>query len=349
MMTVRVVIPVWLARLRVVVDSGIHWSPVDRLLLWALEQEPRTPTALAEAAVLPPRLVNEIVFKLMRFGWAELVPDGRAVRPTMAGLRALHVPDGLPSIAWPDERSVRAVIEPTEGMVFAGGEVLVRHANDLKELENDHDLRKIEIAGAVALPGVEELDAVAQACLLNPDEDYVRILPERSRVDPRYVIATVHGKEIEGLPEDAPGALIDLVRSAAQAPAGKTKIAARQVRAANGGREAVTGVALTPRDTVLDGADHRELIGAILRKAAHRVVVHSTFLTLKGFEVLREDFRAAVAQGAGSISCMARTRMIRRARRVGRRPERSRKRFARTPNCGLASRCMCARPSRTQS
>ena len=33
---VRVAVPVKLARLRVWVDKGRHWSGVDRLVLWAL-------------------------------------------------------------------------------------------------------------------------------------------------------------------------------------------------------------------------------------------------------------------------------------------------------------------------
>jgi hypothetical protein len=296
-MTARVAIPVLLARLRLVVDVGTHWNPVDRLILWALHEAPRPPSALADEVDLPPRLVNEMVFKLMQFGWAELSEDRRAVQVTAAGIRALHVPDGLPSIAWPDERSVRAVIEPIEGGVFPGGEVRVYHANDLKELEKEHALRRIELSTPMGQPRVEELDAVARACLLNPDEDYVRIVPERSRVSPRFLVVTVHGKEVEGLPADAPAGLVTAIRDAAESPSGEPHVTTGHARRVSE-RPVVRGVAFKSEDVLLDGADHRSLISHILRKAAHRVVVHSTFLSLTGFEALQEDFRAAARKGA---------------------------------------------------
>jgi cardiolipin synthase A/B len=297
-MTVRVAIPVFLARLRVVVDVGIHWNALDRLLLWALRQAPRTATALANEVDLPPRLVNEMVFKLMRFGWVEMAPDGLAFRATVAGDRALHVPDGLPSIAWPDRRTVRAIIEPVAGRVFPAGEVWVRHRNDVKEIAKEHDLRELVLAKETPHPTLQELDAAAQACLLNADEEFVRILPERSRTDKRFLVVTVHDEEVDGLPADAPTGLMDAVRNAARRSGKDKRIEVKRMPAEAGLRPVATDVAMSSADVVLDGGAHRELIGAILRGAHHRVVLHSTFLSLKGFEALRQDLRAAVNNGA---------------------------------------------------
>lgn len=55
-MTVRVAVPLRIARMRVWVDKGNDWSAVDRLILWALTREPRTSIDLAEITNVPARL-----------------------------------------------------------------------------------------------------------------------------------------------------------------------------------------------------------------------------------------------------------------------------------------------------
>ena len=282
--------------MRVVVDQGIHWNPIDWMLLWALHKEPSTPSALADEIDLPRRIVSEMIWKLMRFGWVEMTADRTAFRATIAGIRALHVPDGLPSLVWPDQRTVRAVIEPTQGRAFPNSEVIVRHENDVRALEKEHEIRWLSADG-IALPNFEELGYAAQACLQSSDEEFVRIISERSKADHRYVIVTVHGKECHGFPENAPDLLFDVVRRAAKQKGRDTVPLPRQLPPSRP-KPAVEGIAIDDADILLDGAAHREALGEILRASRDRVVLHSTFLDVKGFEGLRDDLRTAVRQGA---------------------------------------------------
>jgi cardiolipin synthase A/B len=89
--TVRVAIPMKLARLRAWVDKGRYWSAIDRLILWALLERPQTSQQLSTKANLPRRLINEIILRLMRVGWVELAatPSGVAFRGTAAGEEAV--------------------------------------------------------------------------------------------------------------------------------------------------------------------------------------------------------------------------------------------------------------------
>lgn len=295
-MTIRVAVPVVLARLRVVVDQGVHWSPIERLLLWALAEKPLTPSQLADEINLPLRIVSEMIWKLMRFGWVEVIPDGTAFQPTMAGVRALHVPDGLPSLVWPEQRTVRAIIEPTQGRAFPTSDVIVRHESDVRAMAQEHEIRWLRSKDK-ALPGYEELGLAAQACLRSSDEEFVRIIPERSKADPRFVIVTVHGNEYHGLPDGAPATLIDTVREAAEQKAGGTVSVARQIEVASV-RPSIDDMTIGDEDILLDGSAHRDKISEILRAACHRVILHSTFLSLKGFEGLQDDLRVAARQGA---------------------------------------------------
>lgn len=295
-MTIRVAVPVILARMRVVVNQGIHWNTIDWMLLWALHKAPSTPSALAVEIDLPRRVVSEMIWKLMRFGWVETTADGTAFRATMAGIRALHVPDGLPSLVWPEQRTVRAVIEPTQGRAFPNSDVIVRHENDVRSLEKDHEIRWLSARG-IALPNFEELGYAAQACLQNSDEEFVRIISERSKADHRYVVVTVHDKECHGLPANAPALLFDTVRKAAVQKQNDAISLPRHLPPPCP-RPAVEGIAIDDSDILLDGEAHRKALGEILRTSRDRIVLHSTFLDMKGFERLRDDLRVAVRQGA---------------------------------------------------
>lgn len=295
-MTIRVAVPVILARMRVVVDQGIHWNPIDRMLLWALRDAPMTPSTLAAEMDLPRPIVNEMIWKLMRFGWIEMTADRTAFCATMAGDRALHWEGGLPSLVWPDQRTVRAVIEPTQGRAFPSSEVIVRHENDVRVLEKEHEVRWLSADG-IALPSFEELGYAAQACLQNADEEFVRIISERSKADHRYIVVTVHGGECHGLPEHAPDLLFDAVRVAA-AQRGSSTVPLQRQLAPPRPRRAVEGIAVDHADILLDGAVHREVLGEILRASRDRIILHSTFVDVKAFDGLRDDLRMAVRQGA---------------------------------------------------
>src|SRR3954465_11527936 len=112
--TIRVAIQVKLARLRVWVDKGRHWSGADRLVLWALSTRPRTATELAHEGGIPARLINEIILRLMRFCWVELAaaPKGAAFRATRAGREVVEEFETLPPVTKRTARRISFVLEP---------------------------------------------------------------------------------------------------------------------------------------------------------------------------------------------------------------------------------------------
>jgi hypothetical protein len=111
---VRVAVPVKLARLRVWVDKGRHWSGVDRLVLWALSVEPCTAGELAKVARIPSRLITEIVLRMMRFGWIEFAaaPKGAAFRATEAGREVVETFETLPPVTRRTSRRISFAMEP---------------------------------------------------------------------------------------------------------------------------------------------------------------------------------------------------------------------------------------------
>ena len=295
-MTVRVAVPVVSARIRVHVDVGIHWSPVDRLILWALSQTPRTATQLAKEANLPPRLVNDIIAKLMLFGWTEVAPDRFAFRATTAGTRVLHVPDGLPSLADPQSRIVRATFEPFELQVFTGSEVWTRSKRDIEAIAQDHEVRWLELAGPRPPLRFETLAAGAQKCL-REDEEFLNMSSDGFELFDSYLLVAAHHDQLEGLPASAPAKLVEAVRAVtAEKERRLFAIAARSDCPSP--TVMIDDVVLDETDIITDGPRHRELLSEILNAASHRVIIHSTFLNAKLFPGVQKDLRAAALNGA---------------------------------------------------
>ena len=296
-MTVWIAVPVTLARLQAVVDAGIHWNALDRLVLWALKEQPQYAADLAAQLSLPARLLNEIVVKLMRFGWAEMQPDTLAFRASLAGQRVLHVEGGLPSLEREEPRGVRVVIEPVEAKVFPASDVpRLRHKNDVEEIARAHDVRWLAVAKPLPTR-FDHLADAAQRCLRS-EEEFLRLNPERCDAVQRFILAAVHGDTIEGLPDAAPKALRDQVLALAQAP--NTKVPAQIVPSAPTAalRSTVRNVEIADSDILFDGAAHRELFTRVVRLARRRVIIHSTFLAADGFARVLEDLRAAGRNGA---------------------------------------------------
>src|SRR5262249_43258494 len=131
-----------------------------------------------------------------------------------AGIRVLHVPDGLPSLSDPQPRIVRATFEPFELQVFTGGEVYTRRKRDIEAIAQDHDVRWIDLPGARPALRFETLAAGAQKCL-REDEEFLRMSPDGIELFERFLLVHVHDHQLEGLPASAPARLIEAVRAVA--------------------------------------------------------------------------------------------------------------------------------------
>lgn len=295
-MMVWVAVPVTLCRLQAVVDAGVHWNAVDRLVLWALQEEPQSPADLAAQLGVPTRLMNEIVVKLMRFGWVEMQPDTLTFRASLAGQRALYVEGGLPSLEREEPRGVRVVIEPVEGKVFPAAEVRLRHKNDVDEIARGHDVRRLT-ANKEPVARFEDLGEAAQSCLRS-EEEFVRLVPERCEAVSRWILVSVNGDDIEGLPAAAPKRLVEQVIALAKAKGTRSYVPIVRSTPSAALRSAVVNVNVADGDVLLDGDSHRELFGRVVRRARHRVVIHSTFLSADGFARLQDDLRVAGRNGA---------------------------------------------------
>lgn len=300
---VRVVVPVKLARLRVWVDKGRHWSGADRLVLWALSVQPRTATDLAAEACLPARLINEIVLRMMRFGWVELAatPKGAAFRATRVGREAFQHFEVLPPVTKRTARRVSFVLEPTEWRAFGLRDLKPYRPREVDSIAREHDVRRMFVDGGWEQMSTQDIYSAAEQ-VLPDDEELSTVDFNASNADDQFALFTVLNGVVKGMPPDPPNDLVELVKHAASERSPGEPVRIKSSRRASKALESPTDTAialpaLNPADIVLSGPDHRELLLDILRRARARFVMHSTFLREAAFLELQDEFRRAAKRG----------------------------------------------------
>lgn len=304
-MTVRIAIPVKVARLRVWVDRGKHWTAVDHLVLWALATRPRSSHELAAEMRIPARIVNEIILNLMRVGWVELAAtkEGLAFHATNDGMEVAADPDALPTIVRQAARRLSFLIEPFTLRAFTLRDLPYYRPGQIADIAREHDVRRVAIDSAEQWSlSLFRLSAAAEEILseLAKGETLLNVHPAGSTVYDGYSLFTVANGNIKGLPDHAPGELITAIKKAAKSKTPGTTLKTRPTRLVQSAAIAPTLKlsAIDRNDIFLTGEDHKAALIGVLRSARYHVIIHSTFLRCAAFDDLYEPFKQAARRGA---------------------------------------------------
>lgn len=297
---IRVAVPVKVARLRVWVDKGRHWSGVDRLVLWALATKPSTASDLAKSACIPARLVTEIVLRMMRFGWIELAAasTGASFRATEAGREVVEAFETLPPVTQRVSRRVSFAMEPFKWAAYGLRDLKPYREKDIEAFQREHDVRRLVIDGGWERLSSLELYAATDQ-VLDDDEELSSIDYSASNTLDQFALFTVIGEAIKGLPPDPAPQLVEAVLSAAKRSRSAKSIAIKPPRRSTG--PATHNIArpaqIALEDIVLSGKDHRDRLIEVLRQARSRFILHSTFLREDVFGELQGEFGKAAKRG----------------------------------------------------
>jgi phosphatidylserine/phosphatidylglycerophosphate/cardiolipin synthase-like enzyme len=143
------------------------------------------------------------------------------------------------------------------------------------------------------------------ATLFEDDEKFLGIEPSAEKMVKRFAIATVRGTNVEGLPPRAPAELVELVKRAARnaAPSPMAERSpqhdpGRQIPFADRPAPRAIDAVFRPEDLILGGAMHEEVLHEAIRKAKHRIIIHSTFISEQGFAQVQSSLIAAAKRGA---------------------------------------------------
>ena len=293
-MSRRVAIPIEYQTARLHLEKGRRWSVVEHLLLFAVKNEPATADDLSQSASLPHRVVLESMINLMRVGWIEIEATGDRVRfaITRGGLehvdrRELPIPTQLLT------RPVKFATELVQGRVLRWRELTFVSSTRMDRMAEE-DVVRLRPARELRRPRrAEILDKV-----LEEDETFRGMDSSASRPGTGWILASVVGDRVEGLPRGTSEELLAEVRAAAsRSGPGPGRAAAAPAPSPVVERvRPVRDIHFATEDLLAGGEEHRLHLLETLDTATAWVVIHSTFLRQAAFEELMPAMERAVRQ-----------------------------------------------------
>lgn len=300
MSSVRVAVPLFRGKRRFHLEKGRRWSVAEHIVLASLAERPRSADDLAREGRMHRRLALEMLIRLMRAGWVELRPGGAGTvfQASPAGIVAAGRAE-LPVIARPLSRWMNFVVDRITGSIFRPREMPFLHRNAVQERAEREPIVWLEPRTLEAQFEIQDL----VSHLFQEDETFVALDPAGDRLMERFGLVLVRGGSVEGLPERAPSALTEAIQQAAT-----THRSSEAGRAATAEPRppAVFGPALLPArpltlnadDLIVGAQENEDALRTLLGEARHRVIIHSTFVSVAAFGRIKPDLIAAAQRGA---------------------------------------------------
>lgn len=299
MKSVLVAVPVQKEKVRLTVDKGRPWSIIEHLLLEGLVRESRSISNLAEAACLPRRVVIEAIVRLMRAGWVQLSQTGDAIQfsATPHGIAVASAPE-LPNIAKRVARPTSFLFDKITGSVFRNRELILATEKELKEMQSNEDVVVMEPDSIVSYDSSDFVKV-----LLEEDEKFVAADSQGLRPYARFALVRVrNGSIVDGLPDRAVAVLrrkiLALTASSSEALPLPLNQGAVPIDPSELGEFAEDRpLNFAPKDLILGGEAHLQVLQGILESASSRVIIHSTFIAFEKVVELLPLFAKAVRRG----------------------------------------------------
>lgn len=299
-MSALVCIPVHRVKCQVLVDEGRPWTPVEELILWAISRRPLSIAELVSEANLSHQIVVSAVSRLMRFRFAkvDVVNGMHKFAASPFGARAVTSGEALPFFPKRNEVWISFVIERVGGRVLWAGDVRRVRERDLEKIRSGPRGRRTIV---LAVTG-EALDIshdamvarVAQLVTQGREEKLAGIVAGTASTSGEYIGVTVENDVVRDLPQRAGQKLREMVVSAAGNRGHGITLSVPYV----GSTPSISApepasCTFAPEDIVIGGSAQGELLKRLLRKAASRMVIHSTFIDMDDFKLLLPEFRSA--------------------------------------------------------
>lgn len=294
-MSITVAIPLRFATIRLYVDKGRKWNAVEHLLLYALAGNPQSATEIVVNTNLPWRLVVEVMSRLMRVGWVELLnrKDDIAFQMTNAG-KSVVSNETLPAVTRQTSKQSSFVIDGVSGAVFRARDMSLRSRNQLEKLRESSPVLELESSsGALRF----ELDEVISA-LLDEDEHCRGVEPLASRFVDRFAIVNILDGEIDGLPASASNELRNRIKFAVENASISSKSTTLQAEGAlvSNSQNAIP-IDFHSQDLIVGGDEHRRFFIDTISRAKSWIVIHSTFINSSRFNEHLPQIVAAAKRG----------------------------------------------------
>jgi cardiolipin synthase A/B len=303
-MSALVYIPVYRVKCQVVVEEGRAWTPVEELILWAISQRVLSIAELASEANLSHQIVVSAISRLMRFRLAKVVVVGGVHKfgASAFGARAVTSGNELPFFPNPREMWISFVIERVSGRVLWARDVRYVREWDVEGARKGQDGRRTIV---LAVTG-EALDIshdamvarITQLVARGREQRLAKIVAGTATTPSGHIGASVENGVVRDLPEQAGQKLREVVIAAAgRTRSGRTLPVPYAGPAPSLAKAEPVSCEFAPDDIVIGGSAQRDLLRDLLANAGSRMVIHSTFIALKDFELLVPEFRSACVRG----------------------------------------------------
>lgn len=304
-MTVVIAVPVFRVGCKVGIDRGRAWSVVEEVVLWGITRQSKTVADLSAETSLPRQIIVASIARLMRFRLVEVTPkDGTvAFRASDYGFKAVSGGHPLPYFPKRVARRVSFVIEWATGDFFPTRQVprLLSAFRLDEERQAGVEIRTVSVeGGGPSMSHQANLNRLSEIAARGWDEQ-VALVDGRTATlrDDEFMVLRVIDGEAQGLPQSAGPALRKLVADAAALPPGTTLVPVIY----SGPRETLDSEPIRhacdfdTKDVIIGGTAHRNSLEATLAQAHRRMIIHSTFLDAKRFQLLADPIRAACVRG----------------------------------------------------
>ena len=303
-MSVLISIPVFRISCRVGIDKGRGWSVMEEIILWSMTRQSRTVSALVAETKLSRQIIVAAIARLMRFRLIEVTlrQDGAAFQASAYGFKAISSGKSLPVFPKRYMKPASFVIECVSGDFFPSRDVTIMSPYKLDlERANGVEIRKVSVeGGGPSMSHDANLRRLSDIAARGWNEE-VAVVDGRTvdlRDDEFMIVRVVDGLP-RGLPENAGAILRDVVADAAALPSGTGDmlVGYAGAREETDTEPVLRPCSFDPADLVIGGTQQRDLFLELLRKARRRMIIHSTFLDARRFEVLMDPIREACERG----------------------------------------------------
>jgi phosphatidylserine/phosphatidylglycerophosphate/cardiolipin synthase-like enzyme len=242
----------------------------------------------------------ESLIRLMRAGWIQMIErsNGVVFQPTQSGFGAA-VADELPSVTRRMKRGMTFIVEQISGGVFRSRELPYLHMHVVEERAAREPIVWMDRPSQIYLDEIRPLvDALFQ-----DDERFIAMDQAGDRLAERWSLVRVRDGEPDGLSPRASATLVTAIREAAKkwkgGPLHPSVTYSPQRPASVPSRSNQThNLSIQTGDILVGGPDHRDALASMLKKARHRVIIHSTFIAEERFDALLPQLLDAQKRGA---------------------------------------------------
>jgi len=211
MKTLIVGIPVLKDTRRFHFEKGRRWTIFEHIVMEALAKHDWTIADLQAASDLPRRVLIEILIRLMRVGWVELLTTAGVIvfRSTPLG-RLNAIREELPPITKSTARFLGFAVDQITGAIFRGRDLTTTTHGQWQDRTGGRPAVLINPAQNATELIQADIRGLADT-LLEADEVLTRVDVTDTRPRRRIALAAVRGEDIEGLGADVPEALKTII------------------------------------------------------------------------------------------------------------------------------------------